>query len=913
MEKGTHASDGRGGPDTRPGARAIAAVAALLLAATMWPVAPALADEQQVASPAGLEERGVDEGALLAQDEKYITVTDDTHRMTTGTYSVRGSVVILPDDTGNGIQVEKGARVVIHLEKSSQLLVRGRSADDDPEGVGRAAILLPEGSTLIISGDGGILEARGGAGGTGGQGGDAASSYSDSSPRTGDGGQGGVGGGGAGAGVGTDGGKGGAGGAGGAGISSALMVNSNRYGNDGGQGSAGSPAKPAGTVLVRGWVSVDFHGGSAGAGGNAGRRGFYDQTRKLDLATAAGTSGGGGGGAGGSAAPGIGSGGTGGGGGGGGASGNLDGEPGGYFADLDDLWGYGGQGGTSVWGGGSGARGDFGASNDGDDTDASRKYAKAGGAGGGSSEPKTVLAYRYYDENDLVHTPTVKNRSGHGVWVGSTDLTDLDIFTKLGNGANMVSGGGTFEYDGNKHAVSVNGAAAQSDGALGAQADGDDEDYAESGKTQIDGVEVAYSIVYYDEAGERLGSAPVMPGRYAAVVTVTCEDPERPDYNDSLVEPITITKRQVAEPTPVKMTFECADWATGEGALQDAFPGIDYDVDGKPDFEFVADVTAPDGLGDLKSNTSLKSAREVGEYAACFRLTDPATCQWEGEAEDVDECWVHWSIALAEFDPNDPAITYWGSSYDKAGTTVAHTGDPQWVRPWFTPARNTDGRFPEWFTHWGAADRPTTDRASAAVVYVRGEGDSEGLVGYHTNADGSLEPVTALQVYAWMFGVDVSGRHVDVESGDKVWYKVDGDEVIVLSVERAAEVLAAQADAPEGATGSVVARDLAYADKLGVRDAGTYMAYAYFDEGVGFAPTALAETTVEVKAADVPAHASNTPAPTTTTRTTTTAPATGTASRTATAVPSTADASIPGALAAALLGAGALALARRRR
>lgn len=127
---------------------------------------------------------------------------------------------------------------------------------------------------------------------------------------------------------------------------------------------------------------------------------------------------------------------------------------------------------------------------------------------------------------------------------------------------------------------------------------------------------------------------------------------------------------------------------------------------------------------------------------------------------------------------------------------------------------------------------------------LKGKNDREGLVGYHTRKDGSLEKVTAEQVYAWMFGVEIGGKHKAVKSGQKVWYKTGkGGWKVPLKVGGAK---------PKGAKGYVVARDLAWADKLGVRDAGTYRAYAYFYDGAGFAPTALAQATVKVAKAKNP-------------------------------------------------------------
>ena len=199
-------------------------------------------------------------------------------------------------------------------------------------------------------------------------------------------------------------------------------------------------------------------------------------------------------------------------------------------------------------------------------------------------------------------------------------------------------------------------------------------------------------------------------------------------------------------------------------------------------------------------------ARAAGSYQACFRLKDSEIYEWAGESENTVEVWVAWSIALQEFDPNNDEVTYWGTSSDNITTTVEYTGEPIYVRPWWTPAMATGGKFPEWFTHWGSEDRPTTDRLSSAVFYLGGDDDREGLVGYHTNADGSLEKVTAEQVYAWASGVDVDGEHLPVENGDKVWYKTDDDGWKVP--------LGVGDNEPEGAEGYIVARDYAYADRL---------------------------------------------------------------------------------------------------
>ena len=772
------------------------------------------------------EDAAESDAVLLAGEagtEGYTTVTKDTHSMKSGTYKVTENVTIGPDGTGNGIQVDKGAKVLLYIEDGKTLTVTGRDADAN--GIGRAAILLPDSATLTVTGNGTLI-AMGGKAGNGMNGGNAEASVANSSDRhTGKGGAGGAGGGGAGAGIGTDGGTGGAGGAGGEGVPAAKDNAYNIYGNPGSSGEAGKTADRPGTLFVTGSATVNATGGSGGSGGSGGKRGTYEEFGTVFNEMACSTSAGGAGGGGGSAADGIGCGGTGGGGGGGGASGNIDGEPNFSIfslADLDDLYGYGGYGGSSTWGGSGGDRGDYGASNGGDDTGASKEYARAGGAGGSSAAPGTVAFYTYKDSSS--DNPTVNCTAGHGVPRSATSLGSLQEFTN--KGGSLVSSK-MVVYDGKPHGVSVYGMVAYSSPLLLAQEEGGEADKPDEEDTiTVDGVEVSYQIRYYDESGNRVGDIPVIPGQYVAVITFTSEDPE---YCGDWVEAFAINKIEVEKPAPNALVFECADWETGEGKEQDAFLG---QID-ETDYEFVSGAAAEDGT------ISQRSASAAGIYQACFRLKNPETHVWAGEAEDAEEIWVPWSIALQEFDPGNPEITYWGTAYDNNTTTVTYTGEPVWVRPWFTYAKDTDGRYPEWFTHWGIENRPTTDRRSSAVFYIKGEDDREGLIGYHISDTGDLEPVTAEQVYAWLYGLNIDGTHVAVENGDKVWYKTDEDGWKVP--------IAVGGNKPEGAEGYVVARNYAYADKLGVKDPGEYRAYALFDDGAGFAPISLAETTVEVK------------------------------------------------------------------
>ena len=786
-------------------------------------------EETQQAENAAEPDAVLRAAAGMEAPKQYTEITEDTWNMTTGIYRVTRDVKIESSKADNGLRVEKGAKVLLYIDEGKTLTVIGRG----PIGVicpGYAGILLPEGSTLTVAGKG-TLNATGGDGGNGLGGNDAYDSkITDKFVEVGYGGRNdwyphgnymelAAGGCGAGAGIGTDGGYGGVGGAGGELHYAATDSDSNKYGNEGGAGTPGTAAEPAGTLIVTGSVTVNAQGGKAGQGGRGGDWGSYAEKKFTWTGVSAGTSGGGGGGGGGGAADGIGCGGSGGGGGGGGASANVDGERALFGAcDLDDLWGHGGEGGAS-WDGNPGERGREG-SNGGDDTSASRKYAKAGGAGGASPARKTVAFYTY--KSSASDNPTVNCTTGSGVTRSATSLGSLQEF--MSKGGSLVSSG-TALYDGNQHGVSVDGSnklSTQEANVLLAQEGGD---WPDSGTVTIDGFDVSYSIAYYDEAGSKLETAPVMPGQYAAVVTFTSEKAE---YCGDWVETFTIAKKQVEKPTPRALVFECGNWYTGEGAQQDAFQGLE-----ETDYKFVPNKKAADGT------TSLRSAKAAGSYQACFRLKDPETCAWAGEPDDAAEVWVPWSIALQEFDANDSEITYWGTAYDNTVTTVENTGEPVWVRPWYTYARGTDGKYPEWFTHWGSKDRPTTDRRSSAVFYMKGVNDREGLVGYHTNADGILDLVTAEQVYAWVNGVDIDGEHKPVQSGDKVWYKTGDDGWKVP--------LAVGETGPEGAEGYVIARDYAYADKLGVKDPGIYQAYAWFDDGAGFASTSLAEATVEVR------------------------------------------------------------------
>lgn len=138
------------------GKRALSLVAALAIATAACPVT-ALA-------------RG---GELASQAEEGIPVTSDTHVMGSGTYIVTGDVTIWPDTSNNGIRIEPGASVNLILVDGAKLTVWGAGAYEAMPG--SAAIQLPEGSSLNVSGRGTLI-AQGGSGGAGGAGGKAAES-----------------------------------------------------------------------------------------------------------------------------------------------------------------------------------------------------------------------------------------------------------------------------------------------------------------------------------------------------------------------------------------------------------------------------------------------------------------------------------------------------------------------------------------------------------------------------------------------------------------------------------------------------------------------------------------------------------------------------------------------------------------
>jgi hypothetical protein len=255
---------------------------------------------------------------------------------------------------GSGLYVQAGRTVRLYIPAGVTLTAIGADASGT-SGAG-AGILLPEGSTLHIIGNGTIV-ATGGNAADGGNGGNGTKGEEDTQSvgtwflgkkiLGGLGGGGGNGGGGAGAGIGTAGGNGGNG-------AKALAADSperpqsykdwaggNLAGRKGDPGEAGATAAAMGTLYIQSTITTNIQGGAKGKGGGAGKPGnvHYSggeiEVKEIhwvkgipipeiditDLQSIAG-GGGGGGGAGGGGAQAIGTGGPGGGGGASGACGS---------------------------------------------------------------------------------------------------------------------------------------------------------------------------------------------------------------------------------------------------------------------------------------------------------------------------------------------------------------------------------------------------------------------------------------------------------------------------------------------------------------------------------------------------------------------------------------------------------------
>ena len=279
---------------------------------------------------------------------------------------------------GSGLYVQAGRTVRLYIPAGVTLTAIGANAQGTI-GAG-AGILLPEGSTLHIVGEGKLV-AKGGNAANGTDGGNGTDGIENTeSPKTwflgkeilcGLGGAGGNGGGGAGAGIGTAGGNGGTG----APMvpeeyrpkSMAEWTGGDIPGLPGQDGMPGVSATPMGTLYIQSTITTDFQGGAKGNGGVHGKCGKVvcgggeieitdvhmvggipiPEIDFKDLQSIAG-GGGGGGGAGGGSAQAIGTGGAGGGGGASGACGSACAKNAWLASDWGSVGAGGGEGGKGV-------------------------------------------------------------------------------------------------------------------------------------------------------------------------------------------------------------------------------------------------------------------------------------------------------------------------------------------------------------------------------------------------------------------------------------------------------------------------------------------------------------------------------------------------------------------------------------
>ena len=281
---------------------------------------------------------------------------------------------------GSAFYVQAGKTVRLYIPAGVTLTAIGANAEG-ANGAG-AGILVPEGTTLYILGEGTLIAKGGNAanGDAGGKGGDA--EEDEESPKTwflgkkilcGLGGHGGNGGGGAGAGIGTAGGNGGMGADndGDRPQSMAEWEGGDITGHPGVNGNPGATAAPMGKLFIQSSINQQISGGAKGNGGAAGGYGkcvysggelefqgieMYNiagvpipvpQFDLKDFQSISGGGGGGGGAGGGSAQP-IGTGGSGGGGGASGACGSACAQSAWVYDDFGDVGAGGGVGGKGT-------------------------------------------------------------------------------------------------------------------------------------------------------------------------------------------------------------------------------------------------------------------------------------------------------------------------------------------------------------------------------------------------------------------------------------------------------------------------------------------------------------------------------------------------------------------------------------
>ena len=394
---------------------------------------------------------GSNEGFELK--DEYYYVSEDL------TFTNPKTAVISPS-RGSAMQVQAGKTVHLYIPAGVTLTAIGSDADELLGG--GAGILVPEGSTLYVIGNG-TLVAKGGNGANGIKGGDGTPGVLDDESvgtwflgqkiYAGVGGEGGHGGGGAGAGIGTAGGDGGRGG-------ETIGLEDDRRpqsytdweggdvaGLPGQDGNAGTTASAMGTVYIASTINQQISGGAKGNGGACGIPGnvsttggelvfdgieFYHgfpipQFDITDMQAVAG-GGGGGGGAGGGSAQAIGTGGSG----GGGVASGACGSACAHNSWINDNWGSVGAGGGA---GGIGTDGNNGADgitcwfqgddNIFDDMD-NHKPGGVGGAAGAASVAKAAQATDAPSYTVNYYTvATVPSKASENYSVGSNTTITL--------------------------------------------------------------------------------------------------------------------------------------------------------------------------------------------------------------------------------------------------------------------------------------------------------------------------------------------------------------------------------------------------------------------------------------------------------------------------------------------------------
>ena len=205
------------------------------------------------------------------------SLTSSTRELSGGMiYTVNDDVTINGDAGASALTVKsagsgEGSIVVIDIQNGHVLTVNGGNANGQT-GAG-AGILLPEGMTLFVTGNG-TLNATGGNAAGGGNGWSGQDAYQEQKENkrfwNGRGGDGGYGGGGAGAGIGGNGGN-GANGGGGHNLE-IRTVDTKGYPANGGNGSSasgGSNGATGGNVFILGDISATVKGGGSASAGSA--------------------------------------------------------------------------------------------------------------------------------------------------------------------------------------------------------------------------------------------------------------------------------------------------------------------------------------------------------------------------------------------------------------------------------------------------------------------------------------------------------------------------------------------------------------------------------------------------------------------------------------------------------------------